>query len=58
MNTLSFSGNIILYFVRQIGIQNIRILDNFTFLDPWLSRWVGSRLGGLITGQSALRNNL
>ena len=24
------------YFVRQIVIQNIRILDNFNFLDPCL----------------------
>ena len=38
INTLCFGANIIAYFVRQTGIQNIRILDNFSFLDPWLER--------------------
>ena len=30
-------------FVRQIGIQNIRILDSFTFLDPWSTGKLGTR---------------
>ena len=38
-----YGGNMNACFVRQIGIQIIRILDNFTFLDPW---WVVGGGGG------------
>ena len=32
-----FGGNIIADFIRQIGIQNSRIIDTFTFLHPCLA---------------------